>query len=65
MVVSAQGAHTKGVQAAAMVVTVKTTIDAVGGMEAVSKGLNSLLEGSGNFIKALDEVAKLHPFVGG
>ncbi|KIJ54026.1 hypothetical protein M422DRAFT_42301 [Sphaerobolus stellatus SS14] len=33
-------------------------------MDAISKGIGTLLEGSENFIKVLDEVAKLHPFIG-
>jgi len=41
------------------VATVLTNID------GVQDGINRFLEGSAVLVKALDEVAKLHPFVGG
>jgi hypothetical protein len=40
-------------------------LGATGGMEAIERGVNHFLEGSDILMKSLDEVAKLHPFVGG
>ncbi|KAJ6475237.1 hypothetical protein C8R47DRAFT_1220710 [Mycena vitilis] len=39
-------------------------LDAVGGMEAIEQGLNTFMEGMPVLMNALDEVAKLHPFIG-
>jgi hypothetical protein len=36
-----------------------------GGPRQIQQGVNQFLEGSAIFMKALDEVAKLHPFIGG
>ncbi|KAJ6591176.1 hypothetical protein DFH09DRAFT_195515 [Mycena vulgaris] len=39
-------------------------LEAVGGMEAIEQGLNTFMEGMPVLMNALDEVAKLHPFIG-
>ncbi|KAJ7135469.1 hypothetical protein C8R43DRAFT_1021198 [Mycena crocata] len=39
-------------------------LEAVGGMEAIEQGLNTFMEGMPILMNALDEVAKLHPFIG-
>ena len=44
---------------------VLAVLPAVGGLEAIEQGVNHFLEGSAVLMKTLDEVAKLHPFVGG
>ncbi|KAK7042365.1 hypothetical protein R3P38DRAFT_2890069 [Favolaschia claudopus] len=41
---------------------IKTGLEVVGGMEAIEKGLNTFMEGMPVLVKALDEVAKLHPY---
>ncbi|CAK5278372.1 unnamed protein product [Mycena citricolor] len=51
-------------QAVPYVSGVKTALDAVGGLEVIEKGLNTFMEGMPVLMKALDEVAKLHPFIG-
>lgn len=33
-------------------------------MQAIEQGVNSFMEGSAVLMNALDEVAKLHPFIG-
>ncbi|KAF7341977.1 hypothetical protein MVEN_01784700 [Mycena venus] len=43
---------------------IKTGLEVVGGMEAIEKGINSFMEGMPVLMNALDEVAKLHPFIG-
>ncbi|KAF7307764.1 hypothetical protein MKEN_01136500 [Mycena kentingensis (nom. inval.)] len=43
---------------------VKMGLEAVGGMEAIEQGLNTFMEGMPVLMNALDEIAKLHPFVG-
>jgi hypothetical protein len=48
-----------------MITGVTAVLDATGGMEAISQGVNSFLEGSAVLMNALDEVSKLHPFIGG
>ncbi|KAJ7099683.1 hypothetical protein C8R44DRAFT_716668 [Mycena epipterygia] len=53
--------ETKG---AVIMTGIKTGLDAVGGMEAIEKGINSFMEGMPVLMNALDEVAKLHPFIG-
>ncbi|KAJ7326377.1 hypothetical protein DFH08DRAFT_941029 [Mycena albidolilacea] len=57
------GAMEKQAQGAAIMEGVKTGLDAVGGMEAIEKGLNSFMEGMPVLMKALDEVADIHPFI--
>lgn len=54
-------------QADSTVVTtvVTTVLDVTGGMEGIERGLKSVMEGSAVLMNALDELAKLHPFVGG
>ena len=47
----------------AIMTGIKTGLEAVGGMEAIEKGLNSFMEGMPVLMNALDEVAKLHPYV--
>ncbi|KAJ7165011.1 hypothetical protein C8R46DRAFT_1277063 [Mycena filopes] len=44
--------------------TIETNVSNVGGVEAVEKRLASFAEGVPVLLKALDEVAKLHPFIG-
>ncbi|KAJ7757035.1 hypothetical protein B0H16DRAFT_1721499 [Mycena metata] len=43
---------------------IKTGLQAVGGLEAIENGINSFMEGMPVLMNALDEVAKLHPFIG-
>ncbi|KAF8516788.1 hypothetical protein JB92DRAFT_2909192 [Gautieria morchelliformis] len=43
---------------------VSVVLGATGALEAIEQGLNHFLEGSAILMKSLDEVAKLHPFVG-
>ncbi|KAF7361998.1 hypothetical protein MVEN_00545000 [Mycena venus] len=43
---------------------ITTGLEAVGGMEAIEQGLNTFMEGMPVLMNALDEVAKLHPFIG-
>ncbi|KAF7329876.1 VPS13 domain-containing protein [Mycena kentingensis (nom. inval.)] len=57
-------AMAKQSQGAAMVEGIKTGLEMVGGMEAIEKGLNAVKDGMPVLMSALDEVAKLHPFVG-
>lgn len=45
--------------------SVGMVLDATGGMEAIEQGINRFIEGSQVLMNALDEVAKLHPFIGG
>ena len=40
-------------------------LDGTGGTAAIEQGFNSILQGSMVLMSALDEVAKLHPFIGG
>ncbi|KAJ7913942.1 hypothetical protein B0H13DRAFT_1612003 [Mycena leptocephala] len=42
---------------------IKTGLDAVGGMEAIEKNLSSFAEGMPVLMQALDEIAKIHPFI--
>jgi hypothetical protein len=42
---------------------ITTGLEAVGGMEAIEQGLNTFMEGMPVLMNALDEVAKLHPYV--
>ncbi|KAJ6511394.1 hypothetical protein C8R47DRAFT_732752 [Mycena vitilis] len=58
------GAMAKETQGAVIMTGIKTGLEAVGGMEAIEKGLNSFMEGMPVLMNALDEVAKLHPFIG-
>lgn len=44
---------------------VTAILDATGGMAAIEEGINHLMEGSQVLMNALDEVGKLHPFIGG
>ncbi|KAF8178111.1 hypothetical protein K438DRAFT_1938825 [Mycena galopus ATCC 62051] len=52
--------ETKG---ASIVDNVQTALTTVGGMEIIEKGLNSFMEGMPVLMNALDEVAKIHPFI--
>ncbi|KAJ7757039.1 hypothetical protein B0H16DRAFT_1885755 [Mycena metata] len=47
-----------------IVTNVKTVLDTAGVLEAVENGINSFMEGMPVLMSALDEVAKLHPFIG-
>ncbi|KAJ7126323.1 hypothetical protein C8R44DRAFT_980121 [Mycena epipterygia] len=58
------GAMAKESQGAVVMAGIQTGLDAVSGMEAIEKGLNSFMQGMPVLMNALDEVAKLHPFVG-
>ncbi|KAF8589617.1 hypothetical protein K439DRAFT_1332394 [Ramaria rubella] len=42
----------------------KAIYDSTGGTDAIAQGVSTLVEGSAVLMKALDEVEKLHPFVG-
>lgn len=57
------GAMVQETKGAAFMTGIKTGLDAVGGLEAIEKGLNSFMEGMPVLMNALDEVAKLHPYV--
>lgn len=50
---------------AVIISTVQAGITAVGGVEAIQTGLNSFMEHATVIMKTLDEVSKLHPFIGG
>jgi hypothetical protein len=52
-------------QNSTMLTVIKTAMDATGGTEAIEQGVSSFVEGSALLMSALDDVAKLHPFVGG
>lgn len=43
----------------------KILLDQTGGTDAIEDGINGFVEHSEVLMKALDNVAKLHPFVGG
>ncbi|KAJ7115464.1 hypothetical protein C8R44DRAFT_880758 [Mycena epipterygia] len=58
------GAMAKEAKGAVIMAGIETGLNAVGGMEAIEKGLNSFMEGMPVLMNALDEVAKLHPFIG-
>ncbi|KAJ7437086.1 hypothetical protein B0H11DRAFT_2206778 [Mycena galericulata] len=58
---SGQAKEAKG---EAFVTGVVAGLTAVGGMEAVEHGLNTFMDGIPVLMNALDEVAKLHPFIG-
>ncbi|KAJ6588466.1 hypothetical protein B0H19DRAFT_1099542 [Mycena capillaripes] len=58
------GAMEKQTKGAVLIEGIKTGLEAVGGMEAIEKGINSFMEGMPVLMNALDEVAKLHPFIG-
>jgi hypothetical protein len=57
----------QGLQSNATVVMtgITTVLDATGGMQAIEQGMNHFLEGSAVLMNVLDDVAKLHPFIGG
>jgi hypothetical protein len=57
------GALAKETKGAAIMDGIKTGLEVVGGMEAIEKGLNTFMEGMPVLMNALDEVAKLHPYV--
>jgi hypothetical protein len=44
---------------------VSTALSLAGGADAIKENMSAFAEHSAVLIKALDEVAKLHPFVGG
>jgi len=50
---------------ASIVSGVVAVFDAAGGTQAVEQGVNAFMDGSAVLMKALDEVAKFHPFIGG
>ncbi|KAJ7628556.1 hypothetical protein FB45DRAFT_40380 [Roridomyces roridus] len=47
-----------------IVATIKTGLQTVGALDAIESGINSFMEGMPGLMKGLDEVAKLHPFIG-
>ncbi|KAJ7739936.1 hypothetical protein B0H16DRAFT_1568368 [Mycena metata] len=57
-------AQVKEGRAAAIATGVVAGLTAVGGMEAIEHGLNTFMDGIPVLMKALDEVGKLHPFIG-
>ncbi|CAK5278153.1 unnamed protein product [Mycena citricolor] len=61
---SVTGAMDDSAQPVAFVQGVETGLDAVGAMQVIEKGLNTFMEGMPVLMSALDEVAKLHPFIG-
>ncbi|KAF8178104.1 hypothetical protein K438DRAFT_1978069 [Mycena galopus ATCC 62051] len=52
--------ETKG---ASIVDNVQTALTVVGGMEIIENGFNSFMDGMPVLMNALDEVAKIHPFI--
>ncbi|KAF7366517.1 hypothetical protein MSAN_00909000 [Mycena sanguinolenta] len=58
------GAMAKETKSATIITTIKTGLTAVGGMEVIEERLNTFTEGMPVLMNALDEVAKLHPFIG-
>ncbi|KAJ6481736.1 hypothetical protein C8R45DRAFT_1002875 [Mycena sanguinolenta] len=58
------GAMARETKGATIITTITTELTAVGGMEVIEKGLNTFMEGMPVLMNALDEVAKLHPFIG-
>lgn len=42
-----------------------TVLETTGGIRTIEDGINRFMEGSSILLKALDEVAKVHPFVAG
>ncbi|KAJ7785322.1 hypothetical protein DFH07DRAFT_976101 [Mycena maculata] len=58
------GAMAKEASGVTIMATIKTGLDAVGGLEGIEQGLNSFMDGMPVLMNALDEVAKLHPFIG-
>ncbi|KAJ7901712.1 hypothetical protein B0H14DRAFT_1250148 [Mycena olivaceomarginata] len=57
-------AQTKQGTANVIIDGITTGLEAVGGMEVIEQGLNTFMEGMPVLMNALDEVAKLHPFIG-
>ncbi|KAJ7925171.1 hypothetical protein B0H13DRAFT_2314677 [Mycena leptocephala] len=47
-----------------VVESISKGLEVVGGMELIEQGLNTFMEGMPVLMNALDEVAKLHPFIG-
>ncbi|KAJ7507291.1 hypothetical protein B0H11DRAFT_197898 [Mycena galericulata] len=58
------GAMAKETKGATIMTTIKTGLETVGGLEVIESGLNAFMEGMPVLMNALDEVAKLHPFIG-
>lgn len=60
-------AGAQGAQASSnpLVVGATKVLEVTGGLEGLENGIKSFFEGSTFLMNALDEVAKLHPFVGG
>lgn len=46
-------------------VPIQALAESTGVMEAIEKGVNGFLEAMPTLMKALDEVAKIHPFISG
>jgi len=55
----------QGSNEGAFVSTALNISTVVSSIKPIKEGVNSFLEGSVILVKALDEVAKLYPFVGG
>ena len=58
-------ATAQGPNATSVIQGVTAVLDVTGGMQAITEGVNAFLEGSTVLMNALDEVSKLHPFIGG
>jgi hypothetical protein len=56
-------AHAKQGTANVVVESITKGLEVVGGMELIEQGLNTFMEGMPVLMNALDEVAKLHPYV--
>ncbi|KAF7294308.1 hypothetical protein HMN09_01159800 [Mycena chlorophos] len=65
---AAEGSMMKGMvqegKGMAFVAGVETALTVVGGMDVIENGIHSLVEGLPALFNALDEVAKIHPFIG-
>lgn len=44
---------------------IKTAVKSTVTVKSIEQGVNRYLEGSQTFLKALDEIGKIHPFVQG
>ena len=49
----------------ALTVTAKALADTTQVADVIQKGVNTFMEAVPSLVRALDEVAKIHPFIGG
>ena len=49
----------------ALTVPAKALVDTTQVADVIQKGVNTFMEAVPSLVRALDEVAKLHPFIGG